>query len=130
MLKKYSLIISIVYSIVLAALSLIKINAVTQEFPSNSDKIFHALAYLIFTIVWFFAFFYGRTQTKVKAICYAFVSSLAFGIIIEFLQGWITQNRQSDVNDVIANIIGTIIAVIIISSLKKGVLKNNNALLF
>jgi len=128
-LKKYSLLISIVYSIVLAALSLIKINAVTQEFPLNTDKVFHALAYFIFTLLWFFTLFI-KNQNKVRALIYAFVSSIIFGLIIEILQGTITQNRQSDVNDLIANTIGTIIASIIIISLKKGLLKNKNTLLF
>ncbi|WP_299891357.1 VanZ family protein [uncultured Lacinutrix sp.] len=130
MLKKYSLLISIIYSIVLAALSLFKINTVTQELPSNSDKLFHALAYLIFTLLWFLAFFFNKKLSKVKALSYAFLCSVCFGIAIEVLQGLITVNRQCDVNDVIANVIGTIIAAIIILSLKKEVLKNNNTLLF
>jgi len=129
-LKKYSLLLSTLYSIILAALSLIKINIVTEELPSNSDKIFHALAYFVFTLLWFSAFYYSMRINKIKAISFAFICSVAFGISIEFLQGWITENRQSDVNDIIANVIGTLIAVVIIMSLKKGVLKNNNTLLF
>ncbi|AEH01227.1 VanZ family protein [Lacinutrix sp. 5H-3-7-4] len=122
MLKKYSLIISIVYSLLLAALSLLKINAATAELPTNSDKIFHTIAYFIFTVLWYFAL---RTHgiLKAKSIIFAFLSSALFGILIEILQGTLTENRQSDVNDIIANIIGTLIAVILIMSKKSKIKK-------
>ncbi len=52
---------------------------------------------------------------------YAALLSVTFGILIEILQGALTRNREADLNDVIANTIGTIIAVIVITTLKRGV---------
>lgn len=123
MLKRQALLLSVIYSIALAALSLFKVSGVTQEFPSNSDKFFHAIAYTIFTIIWFFAFHFNVKFKKIKAMAFAASLSVAFGILIEFLQGALTKNREADLNDVIANTIGTIIALIVITTLKRGVKK-------
>ncbi len=105
----------------LVALSLLKVSDVTQEFPSNSDKLFHAMAYAIFTISWFFAFHCNVKLKKIKAVTYAALLSVTFGMLMEILQGIMTRNREADLNDVIANAIGTIIAVIVITTLKRGV---------
>jgi len=128
-LKKHLLSLSLMYSLVLIALSLFKVSALTQEFPSNGDKIFHALAYCIFTLLWFFSFYIKLKVGKVKAVASAVLFSLCLGVLMEILQGILTQTRHSDFNDVIANAIGTIVAVIVIMSMKKGVLNNNNSLL-
>ena len=130
MLKKQSLFISVFYSILLTAASLLKVNAVTDEFPSNSDKVFHALAYSIFTVLWFITFYYKTNLKKTKALSLSVLFAIIFGILIEVLQGVLTQSRQMELNDVIANTIGAIIAAIVILSLKKGLLKNNNSLHF
>ncbi len=113
----------------LLALSLIKVNTAGPELPTNSDKIFHAVAHFVFTVLWYLAFVSKKVENK-SAIIYAFISSTIFGIAVEILQGTLTQNRESDVKDIIANIIGAIIASILIISIKKDSLKNNNTLLF
>lgn len=129
MLKKYLLSLSVIYSFVLIALSLIKISPLTKAFPSNSDKVFHGLAFCIFTLLWFSSFYFKLKLRKVKAITFAALLSIGTGIFIELIQGILTETRQSDFNDVIANVIGTIVAVILVTSMKKGVLKNINSLL-
>ncbi|WP_452597934.1 VanZ family protein [Pontimicrobium sp. MEBiC01747] len=123
MLKKLILPVSIAYTITLAVLSLIKVNKVTSELPTNSDKIFHALAYAIFTALWFLSFYYKIKLKKTKALVFSFSFSSVFGIIIELLQGSITKNREADLFDVIANTTGTLIAMIIITIVLRGVKK-------
>lgn len=123
MLKKLILPISVVYTITLAVLSLIKVNKVTSELPTNSDKIFHALAYAIFTALWFLSFYYKIKLKKIKALVFSFLFSSVFGIIIELLQGSLTNNREADLFDVIANTTGTLIAMIIITIILRGVKK-------
>lgn len=123
MLKKLILPTSVVYTITLAVLSLIKVNKVTSELPTNSDKIFHALAYAIFTALWFLSFYYKIKLKKIKALVFSFLFSSVFGIIIELLQGSLTKNREADLFDVIANTTGTLIAMIIITIILRGVKK-------
>lgn len=123
MLKKLILPISVAYTITLAVLSLIKVNKVTSELPTNSDKIFHALAYAIFTALWFLSFYYKIELKKIKALVFSFLFSSVFGIIIELLQGSLTKNREADLFDVIANTTGTLIAMIIITIILRGVKK-------
>lgn len=116
--KKQLLLISCSYSLVLTILSLITVN---DKLPSikNSDKLYHIIAYFIFMTVWFYTFHFKFKLKKHKALLVAFIASISFGIVIELLQGFLTQNRQSDVNDVVANIIGAILALFMQFLLKK-----------
>ena len=129
-LKKLSAVISIFYTILLTALSLFKINVQVQDIPLNSDKVCHAIAHAVFTMLWFTAFHFKLKMQFNRALLIAGLFSFSYGIVIEILQGWLTISRQGDVKDVIANVIGMVFAVLLICSVKKRVLKNNNTLLF
>ncbi|WP_197077343.1 VanZ family protein [Lacinutrix sp. Hel_I_90] len=130
MLKKSSLVISIFYTVLLTALSLFKINLEAEHLPLNSDKVYHAIAYSLFTLLWFAAFHFKLKMQFNKALLITGLFSFSYGILIEVLQGWLTISRQGDVKDVIANTIGMVFAVLLIWGIKKRVLKNNNTLLF
>jgi VanZ family protein len=129
-LKKLSVVISIFYTALLTALSLFKINLQGEHLPLNNDKVCHAIAYSVFTLLWFAAFHFKLKMQFNKALLITGLFSFSYGIFIEILQGWLTVSRQGDVKDVIANAIGMIFAVLLIWSIKKRVLKNNNTLLF
>ena len=120
--KKLILPVSIVYTITLTAFSLIKINT-PGNLPSNSDKLFHTFAYVIFTTLWFLTFYYIFKLNKIKALIISALFSTVFGTIIEFLQGGLTTNREADLFDVIANTIGTLIAIVVITAAVRGVKK-------
>lgn len=129
-LKKFSLIISVLYTLILSCLSLIKLKEVVPKLPSFSDKVAHIIAHFIFVALWFIAFFCKFNFKYNKAIIYAAVFSIVYGAIIELLQGWLTASRQSDFNDVFANVLGMVFAALFLIIIKKRVLKNNNTLLF
>lgn len=120
---------AILYSVTLSALSLFNVQPVTQKLPEISDKAYHAIAHVIFTLVWFFVWYYKVGLKFRNAIVYAVLLSVCYGVAIEVFQGVITQYRQADLNDVFANVCGTIVAIIIIAAFKK-LLKNYNSLLF
>lgn len=130
MLKKYSVILSVLYTIVLTTLSLVKLNIETPNLPEFKDKIIHAIAHFIFVVIWFVVFNFKLKTNYNKAIYCAAIFSLIYGISIELLQGAITLTRQTEVNDVIANVIGMVVAVLFLVCVKKWVLKSNNTLLF
>lgn len=118
-LKKHLLSLSVMYSFILIALSLFKVSALTQELPSNGDKVIHIIAYCLFTLLWFFTFNSKLNLRKIKSIALAASLSIGLGILIEILQSVLTQTRQGEFKDVIANVIGTIVAVILVMSMKK-----------
>lgn len=119
MLKKFALIAAISYSMALTFLSLMKLTNVPDIGVSFGDKIFHFLAYFVLAFLWFGAFVYNFNFGKRKAITYASIFSVLFGIIIEMLQYLLTTYRSLDIYDVFANTSGVLLAVVII------VVKNN-----
>lgn len=117
-------IISFGYSLLLLYVCLVNVNEVV-EIPSYNDKLTHLIAYFLFTSVWFL-FFYGfQKKTKKQALTRSFIFAIVFGIIIEVLQKVLTEHRQADYKDVIANVIGALIAVIIINLITYWKVKNN-----
>lgn len=74
------------------------------------DKILHSGAYFLLTISWLLAFDVKSLQLK-SAILIA-TGVFIYGIIIEILQGILTNYRQADIYDIIANFFGIIVAII------------------
>ena len=123
MLKTYSLFITICYSTALTIVCLINLSGLSVVGFSNGDKLFHSLAYFILTFLWYGAFFHKFKLNKTKALIYAVLISIIFGIIIEVLQGILTATRDSDIQDVFANTLGAVVASLIIGIKNKYVLK-------
>lgn len=130
MLKKFSILVSVLYTLALSILSLLKVNDIVEDIPSFNDKIGHALAHFIFVILWFFVFYYKFSFKYNKALVVSSLFSLVYGISIELLQGWITVSRESDFKDVLANVLGMIFASLVLLGVKKRLIKKNNSLLF
>ncbi|TYB72190.1 hypothetical protein ES677_10970 [Bizionia gelidisalsuginis] len=124
MLKKGLCFLSVAYTCVLLLASLLNVNSITQELPTNSDKVLHAMAHGILTSFWFLTLSVTFNIKVLKSVIYAAGAAIIFGVIIEVLQGTITQNRVTDFNDILANVLGTVVAVLIILGLRFKELKN------
>lgn len=114
MLKKVAFLTALVYAIALGAVSLMTLNDLPEVNISFADKIFHFLAYGLFVILWYLAFFYSFKCQKTKALLYAFILAVLFGIIIEVLQGALTASRALDAYDALANTLGALTALIVL----------------
>ncbi|MGA1226033.1 MAG: VanZ family protein [Tamlana sp.] len=114
MLKKLTLLVSILYTIALATVSLIKLNNLPDIGVSFGDKIFHFFAYGLLAFLWYHAFFYSFKFKKKQALLVALISSVVFGIIIEVLQGAITVSRAQDAFDALANALGALLVSIVL----------------
>ena len=114
MLKTYALITTLIYSAALALVCLVPLNGVIKVNITLGDKIFHAVTYMILSFLWYLTFYYNLNSSKTKALLYAMLVSITFGIIIEILQGTVTAYRSADINDVIANTIGVLIMSVVI----------------
>jgi VanZ family protein len=112
-LKKQYFLLSILYTVLLAAVCLIRLNNLPDIRVSNGDKIFHLLAYLVLTFLWVNTLIYKFKLKKESAIVYGGLFCIAFGIIIEVLQGSVTSYRSSDIYDVVANTFGVLIMTLI-----------------
>lgn len=82
------------------------------EIP-HIDKLVHAVFHFGFTSLWFLFFKKQWSDLTIsKLLTISFVSSLLFGVAIEFMQQYFTISRNADVFDVFANMFGTLLAII------------------
>ena len=131
MLKKYLLSLSILYTLALTFVSLMRLKELPDIGISYGDKIFHFLTYAILAFLWAKTFDFKFNIEREKAIIISAILSIIFGIIIEVLQGSFTVTRQTDAMDVLANTLGVlIIAIILLFKKESNTLKNNKDLLF
>ena len=118
--KRLLLIIALGYTIVLAILSLLSNDDVPHFGAKNEDKIFHLIAYAILTFLWYKV---CATFKFKSAITLAIIGSIAYGIILEVLQGQFTVGRDSSFMDVVANSIGVAIVSLFLTFKKKTIVK-------
>lgn len=116
--------ISLGYTVVIIVLSLATIPDISI-IPDNNDKVNHAIAHFIFVGLWFLFFYFYLNKSKKQGLRVAFISAFLFGIVIEILQHTLTESRQADYKDVIANVVGALIAVLIINLLTLSKVKND-----
>lgn len=92
----------------------------------NLDKLVHAFFYFVFTILWFL-FFKNQVKKKnqLKLLVVAALFSIVFGIGIEILQDKLTTTRSGDFFDVLANLMGTTIAFVLVLFAKRIRKKSN-----
>lgn len=80
------------------------------------DKVMHASLHFVFTLLWFFYFKNKIGSLKnFKLLLISLVLSILFGIAIELMQKFFTVTRNADIFDVIANLCGASLAVIVIA---------------
>ena len=84
------------------------------------DKIVHITFHFVFVNLWYL-FFINNNSTKnnVNLVTKTFFLSFSYGVSIEIAQQLFTKTRQADVLDVLANITGAILAVILIKILSQ-----------
>lgn len=86
----------------------------------NKDKIVHFGFYFVFVFSWINAIQPKLTKNKVKIV---FVAIL-YGIIIEVLQAELTETRQADFYDALANTCGAVTAYFFLKFVKRKFKKN------
>lgn len=109
-LRRFALLISISYTILLVLVSFISLDDFTEIEVDKGDKIFHFLVYFILVVLWYIALIEKVTWSKSKQIIIIAFCSIMFGIIIEILQGSLTSYRAADGFDILANTLGVLLA--------------------
>ena len=119
LLKANALIIAILCTLAILIGSLVSINSLVANIPVKlSDKSLHAMAYFVLAFCWFYAT-YKSSRIHVSTFMVALLI-IAFGMVVEALQGGLTSYREADVFDMLANSIGVFLAYLVF----KLVLKN------
>jgi VanZ family protein len=111
LLKKNRL--SIIIALIILYLSLANVNTFSKvndfAFP-NLDKIIHMCIYFGFMIV---ILYENRLALKNnRSVLILSIIPFAYGIIMEFLQSWLTTTRTGDIIDGIFDLIGILLALI------------------
>lgn len=105
---------AVLATIIIAVLSLTAIPKINFGLEiKSSDKILHILAYFTLSMVWFLAL--QKKMSNLYSRSFLIFSIVIYGIILEILQGGITNYRTGDFYDVIANTIGVLLAVLLIN---------------
>lgn len=87
---------------------------------SPTDKMLHAGAYFGLGFLWFFYYMFIRPEERYKKGFLKLVGILVlFGMFIEVLQGTLTDYRQPDWADILANTIGVLGAWVIFAIFPK-----------
>ena len=114
-LVKNAVVLSIVFTILVAIASLVKPTSFPKTGVSFSDKIAHTAIYFILTILWLFSMMRQKvTQypfSKIGIVILLLV--IGYGIFIEFLQDTLTDYRSFDYYDMLANTLGACLGFLI-----------------
>lgn len=82
-------------------------------FP-NADKVVHFTFYFVFVITWFQYLVFEKKQDLKKKITLV-SAAILLGISVEIGQNYLTETRQGDVLDALANSIGGITGILVCS---------------
>lgn len=86
---------------------------------SFGDKIFHALAYVVLALLWYCTLINQNKFSSKRALLWASVFSIFFGMVIEVFQEVFTTTRQADIMDVVANTVGVLFSAFLIMLKKR-----------
>ena len=103
MLKNILLTLALLYTIALAFVSLLSSSNLPAIEVVNADKIGHTIAYGLLGLIWYIAL---KALSFSKPLLIAACGAIIYGIILEVLQGTLTEARMLDKYDIVANCIG------------------------
>ncbi len=113
-LKRTIQVLTVLWTGLVAYLCLVSSDKLPEVSVFQFDKLGHFTFHFGLTFLWFL-FWKTTYKTENKfAVLKAFLFSVFFGIGIEICQGLFTTTRQSEIQDVLANSLGALTAVLVI----------------
>lgn len=111
------LIITIIYAVFIFWLSIQPITQITPDWFPYQDKVFHAILYGILSTLISVGILQSEQRYSKKTICYISVGvTFIYGFFIEVCQIFVP-TRSFDLFDSIANLIGSLMSVILVMSI-------------
>ena len=118
--KKIAFVIYAVYFFVITYLSLVSISSEVKIKIDYADKIAHiGIHFINVCLLYIVAYKYKINKT----LLLAFLISVIYGIVIEILQDTLTNKRQFDFFDMLANVVGALIAIVFLKLKGKTLVK-------
>jgi VanZ family protein len=106
---------ALVWSGIITFFCLVQLNNVPLGNVSNLDKLVHAFFHFVLTTLCFlFLKSNSSNLNNLKPLLFSFLFSVFFGIAIEVAQNLLTETRQADVFDVLANMSGATLSIALI----------------
>jgi len=109
--RNYYFFLAVTFTVAIAVGSLISVKNIGTPQVHSFDKIVHFGGYFVLALSWFLAF-NGKLKLLKQFVAIALLVFL-YGIIIELCQWLFTNERQGDVLDMLANLGGISIALLI-----------------
>ncbi|AFU68967.1 hypothetical protein P700755_002177 [Psychroflexus torquis ATCC 700755] len=103
-------------------LSISDISSLPKLQISYEDKFYHFVAYFVLNSIWLIALF-KKNEYQLKKLLSISFSIIVFGIIIEVIQGSVTDSRAFDIFDILANSIAVVVSFFCFMLVKKSFLK-------
>ena len=115
-------VLALLWTIAITVASLISVGEMPKVDLPGNDKTIHFLFYFVLTLLWYVAL---ERKYKNRLLKFLIVgASIIYGIIIEILHGVLTQNRQADVYDALANSAGAFLALLVLFWLNSKTFQN------
>ena len=110
---RLSFIVALIYTLSILILSLIDLHDIKIIELESSDKVYHTFSYTLMVLFWMVHYKLKFKTINFKHFFVLILSVIVFGIIIEYLQLFLTSYRSFDWWDVLSNTIGVIIGFIL-----------------
>ena len=121
MLKNYLIhSISLLYTISIGVLGLAHLTKVPKLNTGFDDKIAHFVLYAGLCLFWFMSFHVLKSNSS---LLLASLLSIAYGAVIEILQGVLSIHRTTDIFDLVANCLGVFAMSLVIKVKKEVIVK-------
>ncbi|WP_050915843.1 VanZ family protein [Gillisia marina] len=106
------LVLAVLYTLLITSLSLMQLGKISLGSFNPTDKMMHLGAYFVLGFVWFFYYLFKNEDGSIKRKAFFNISIIIilFGMLIEVLQGALTDYRDPDWADILANSIGVLLA--------------------
>lgn len=111
---------AVVYSCLTTFLFFMPTSGLPKVGISQFDKIVHNCIFITLSILWQLYFYIKGVENKRKFILLFLLIMLVYGILIEVFQELFTASRTADPFDVIANMIGVVIGIVVFNYVKSG----------
>jgi len=112
--------VSVAYTVALGVLSLVHLSEVPKLNTGFDDKIAHFVLYAGLCLFWFMSLHVLKSKSS---LFFASLLSIAFGAVIEILQGVVSIHRTTDLFDLVANCLGVLTMALIINAKKEVLVK-------
>ena len=103
---------ALIWTFVITVASLVSVNSFSKIKSVGNDKIVHFLFYLFFVIL--LGLVKRQYDSNRKYYLFVFLVAMSYGLIIEVLQEILTNTRQADFYDFLANTTGAFVGLIVL----------------